>query len=125
MEYSKTQNLKPIQVFYKKPIPISEKLSIGSFNLNDNLAIALKKENKDFIILNSRLEAYFSELFLHEINELRICEIIDKLEKNLKRKAVENISHFINSISLNQYKTLDSNIKPFSNYIDSDILPKL
>lgn len=105
-------------------------------NLNFSIALATLKDNtnglsiitpsKTWIYVEKQDKPYFAEILLHELNELAIYRAIKA--NSLKAdefKAIENVSHFLNAYSLNQYESLVFPLKPFSQYIESDITAQI
>lgn len=85
-------------------------------------------DKKTVIYIDKNSLDFCAEIVLHELNEIAIFKAIKKISDsdNLgleHKKETDNVAHFLNAYSLNQYYTLDYGINPFKNYIESDRLP--
>lgn len=100
----------------RKPIYLSLGFS------NEYFALTSCTEKYSHIGLSTISEGFYAETLLHELNEIAICRAIIKMQQNTAFFIeTENVSHFLNCISLNQYYPLiHKYCNPFNTYIDSD-----
>jgi len=113
-----------IKILEHKPIKV-ENIELKTIFPYNELAITfIRKDGSGLMLINKACGGVYAELYLHEINESLIYQAILKMEPEaFDSKAIENIAHFLNSFSLNQYsKSTLKKANPF-NYIDSDKLP--
>jgi len=88
-------------------------------------------DKKTIIYIDKNSLDFCAEIVLHELNEIAIFNTIKKISDsdNLgleHKKETDNICHYLNAYSLNQYNTDKLNfqkVNPFKNYIESDRLP--
>jgi len=127
IEQLKTSNkiLKALtKILEQKPIEVENIELKAVFPFNELAVTFIRKNGSGLMLINKACKGIYAELYLHEINESLIYQAILKMEpKAFDSKALENIAHFLNSFSLNQYsKSTIEQANPF-NYIDSDKLP--
>lgn len=84
------------------------------------------------IRFNSELTNLIPNAFLHEINEGCILDTIRQINfESFKNKHATNITHFLTSLSLNQYnistlRCIDSYLEnPITHYLISDKVAKI
>jgi len=126
------QQLEPqiqtVKIVIAKPLRINDNTLVLNANIS-TIAITFQRDNTNIILINPKCEDLTCEVLLHELNEIAISEIVDKclsrIEVKPNNKIIANGCHFLNSLSLNQYNTLESEVKPFTQYIESDTLPKI
>jgi len=119
------ENKKEIKLIFANPLTIQHDTRVLTVEGFSSIATTFQNNDLNIIVMNAHLEDFYCEVLLHELNEIEISKAIDKCIKESNPKAFSNCCHFMNSLSLNQYQTLTFPLKPFSEYIESDILPQL
>lgn len=128
------QNKKIIEIFKNKlkPLKLDDKLYLKTTNSeNKFLGLSTITNKKTVIYIDKNSLEFCAEIVLHELSEIAIFNAIKKISDSdnldLKHKReTDNISHWLNAYSLNQYNAEKQNpklVNPFKNYIESDRLP--
>lgn len=104
---------------------LHEKSELRDFGNSKTLYFPDTQNSVNLVSIRRDMKQYIENILLHEIVETEILHTINKnFPKSSEKKFIPNVTHFLTSLSLNQYSVIFPN-EVITKYQTSDRLAKI